>query len=115
MTQFVVTKLIAANCVRGGFDFHLEPLIKAVGLKRVVEAAGVERVVEAAGVERVIQAVGLQRLIRDKGVEWLLARMSPQQRRELKEHLTRLRLRPTRFRKRAPVVPRSGYAGSIPS
>src|SRR5262249_26270166 len=31
------------------------------------------------------------------------------------EILTRLRLRPTRCRKRAPVVPRSGYAGSIPS
>jgi type III restriction enzyme len=34
--------------------------------------------------------------------------------REEKEELTRLRLRPTRCRKRAPVVPRSGYAGRHP-
>src|SRR5262249_6771036 len=33
----------------------------------------------------------------------------------LPQVLTRLRLRPTRCRKRAPVVPRSGYAGGIPT
>jgi hypothetical protein len=67
-----------AKTKRKGFDFDLEPLFEAVGLKRVIEAAGLDRVIATVGIKRIIQ---------EKGVEWLLAQMSPEQRRELKEHL----------------------------
>jgi hypothetical protein len=85
-----------AKTKRKGFDFELEPLFEAVGLKRVIDAAGLDRVIEAVGLDRVIEAVGLdrviagvglKRIIESQGVERLLAQMSPEQRRELKAHL----------------------------
>jgi hypothetical protein len=51
------------------------------------------------------------RILRDKN----FVPLTKEQIAEAEKFLTRLRLRPTRCRKRAPVVPRSGYAGSIPS
>jgi hypothetical protein len=103
-----------AKTKRQRFDFQIEPLIEAVGLKRVVDAAGLDRVIETVGLDRVIKAVGLDRvieavgldrvieavgldrvidtvgigrIIEEKGVEWLLAQMTPEQRRQLKAHL----------------------------
>jgi hypothetical protein len=63
---------------RKEFDFQLEPLFEAVGI---------ERVIETVGLDRVIATFGIVRIVKEKGVEWLLAQMSPQQRRELKEQL----------------------------
>src|SRR5271166_1858672 len=76
-----------AKTKRKGFDFHIEALIEAVGLKRVIDAAGLDRVIEAVGLDRVIAAVGIKRIIETKGVEWLITQMSPEQRRDLKAHL----------------------------
>jgi hypothetical protein len=63
---------------RRKFDIHLLPVIEEVGL---------ERVVEQVGLDRVIEAVGLERVVREKGVKWLLSKLTPEQRRELKDLL----------------------------
>jgi hypothetical protein len=44
-----------AKTKRKGFDFQIEPLIEAVGLKRVIDAAGLDRVIAAVGIDRVIK------------------------------------------------------------
>jgi hypothetical protein len=76
-----------AKTKRRTFDFQLEPLFEAVGLKRVIDTIGLDRVIDTIGLDRVMATVGIKRIIQEKGVEWLLAQMSPEQRRELKEHL----------------------------
>jgi hypothetical protein len=78
-----VEAMAKAKTGSSGFDLDLEPLIKAIGVKRIVQTVGVERIVQMAGFRR-----RFRQLIREKGVEWLLAQMSPEQRRELKEQLT---------------------------
>ena len=73
-----------------GFDFDMDAvveLIERVGTARVIEGIGLERVIQAVGVDRVIESGNLDRVIEEKGVEWFLARISPERRRQLKEHL----------------------------
>ena len=63
---------------RRKFDFYILPVIEEMGLNRVIEQVGLDRVVEAVGMERVV---------REKGLPWLLSKLTPEQRRELKELL----------------------------
>ena len=64
------------------FDFHILPVIEWIGLEKVVKQVGVNRVVEA--VCEVLLEKAMKRLIRRNGRAWLLAQLTPQQRRELK-------------------------------
>jgi hypothetical protein len=65
----------------------VEEVLRQVGYERVVEQLGPERVVEQLGPERLLELLQLKKVVEDKGLDWLLAQLTPVQRRELKRRL----------------------------
>jgi hypothetical protein len=68
-------------------EVGIERVINEVGIERVIEVVGLERLIEKAGVEKVVETVGWERLVKSKGVADLFAKLTPAQRRELKQLL----------------------------
>jgi hypothetical protein len=71
--------------------FGAERVIQALGVERAMEAIGLERVLAAVGPERVIAAIGPERVLAaigpERALEALLSRMTPEQKRQLRERL----------------------------
>jgi hypothetical protein len=72
---------------RGGFNPTLEPIIETMGLKWVIEQVGARRLAEEFGLRRLVEEFGVRRLVEELGTDALLAQMTPEQRRQLKESL----------------------------
>jgi hypothetical protein len=95
MTQWVASLhpalaeelLTMAKSKEKGFDFHLEPLIRIVGLKRVIDVVGPKRVLEELGPKRVLEELGPKRVLEEIGLDNFLANLSAAQKRELKRRL----------------------------
>ena len=66
----------------------LTPIVRTMGMDWVVEQLGARRVVEHLGAKRVVEELGLRRVVDELGgVKRLLADLSPEQRRELKQKM----------------------------
>jgi hypothetical protein len=69
----------------------VERAIQTIGAERFIQSLGVERAIETIGLDRVIAAVGLDRVIAavgpERALEALLSRMTPEQKRQLRERL----------------------------
>ncbi len=65
-------------------DLDMRPVVEKMGLAKLIEQIGLDRVVATAGAERVLGKVNLGKLVEEKGLDWLLARLTPEQRRELR-------------------------------
>lgn len=61
-------------------QFDLATLIEYVGREKVLEQLDLLRVLDEGGLERALKA---------KGVDWLLSKLTPAQRRELQQRLSR--------------------------
>ena len=46
-----------------------------------------EALAEYIGADRLIELIGLKKVVDEKGIDWLLKKLSPAQRRELKQRL----------------------------
>jgi hypothetical protein len=62
------------------FDF--EPVIAYMGLGQLINQIGMDRVIAEVGMERVAEE-----MIAKKGLDWFIQRLTPDQRRQLKERL----------------------------
>jgi hypothetical protein len=71
--------LAMAKSTEKGFKFHMEPLVRLFGMKRVIEELGLKRVIDEVGPRRVLE---------EFGVDSFLADLTPAQKRELKQRLS---------------------------
>jgi hypothetical protein len=66
-------------------ELDLRPLIEVVGLKTVIDQVGLKQVIDQVGLKQVIDEIGAARLVEE--FHWLAARLTPEQREELKRQL----------------------------
>ena len=76
-----------AKATKGGFNPSLEPLIKTMGLDWVLQQVGPDRLIEQFGLRRFVKEVDAGRLIEELGKSDFISRLTPEQRRRLRELL----------------------------
>jgi hypothetical protein len=73
---------------RGALRLDLSPIVESMGMDWVIDHLGPERVIEHLGAKRLVKQLGAQQLVEQLGgVKSLLAKLSAEQRQELKQLL----------------------------
>jgi hypothetical protein len=75
-----------ARQTREPLRLDLSPIVESMGMDWVIEQLGTKRVIEHLGAKRVFDELGAKRVIEELGgVKQLWAKLTPEQRRQLKQ------------------------------